>query len=176
MQDTFRLGYVPSDPIPEYAQFAGMLSIPYCTPAGCVGLKFRHLDGREPKYLNISGQESHLFNVLDLHKKSDFIVICEGELDAVVSSGVCGVPTVSLAGVTHWKAHFGRLFAGYRRVIIATDNDVKDDGSNPGQDLSKKILRELHNATNVLLPANTDITDYCLQHGIDAYRQIVVPQ
>jgi DNA primase len=175
VSDTFLLGYV-SDPEPEYSQFEGMLSIPYLTPAGVVGLKFRRLDGAEPKYMNVSGQESHLFNVLDLHKKSDFIVICEGELDAIMSSGTAGVPTVGVSGVTHWKPHYQRLFTGYRRVIVVTDNDVKDAGANAGQDLSRKILRELPNATNVLLPANLDITDYCMQHGIETYRHMVTPR
>jgi hypothetical protein len=53
--------YIPSwsvvDPIAGHELGEGMLSIPYITPAGVVGIKFRRLDEGTPKYLWPTGQK-----------------------------------------------------------------------------------------------------------------------
>jgi len=72
---TFLLGSVV-EPSAGHELAEGMLSIPYRTPAGVVGIKFRRLDEGTPKYLWPTGQKIGLFNVNDLHKQSDTIAIC----------------------------------------------------------------------------------------------------
>jgi len=161
---TFLLGSVV-EPSAGHEHATGMLSIPYITPAGVVGIKFRRLDDGTPKYIWPTGQKIGLFNVNDLHKHSDTIAICEGEIDTVVLSGMVQIPAVGVAGVSQWKPWFPKLFEPYNRILIFADNDVKEDGRNPGQELAKRIKEDLDRAVIVGLPANRDVNDTFLDSG-----------
>jgi DNA primase len=170
----FQLGSVV-DPLNGHEQHAGWISIPYITALGhCVGFKFRRLDGGLPKYGSPTGQKAHLYNVSDVTAMSKHIVVCEGELDTVIVSGVLGIPAVGVPGVQAWKPHFSRLLAGYDTVFIVGDNDVKEDGSNPGADFSKRVHQEVLNGVIVSLPPNMDINDYYLAYGSDATKTLLV--
>jgi DNA primase len=162
--NTYLLGSVV-DPSAGHELANGMLSIPYRTPAGVVGLKFRRLDDGTPKYLWPTGQKVGLFNVVDLHKPSNTIAICEGEIDTIVLSGIVGIPSVGVAGVSQWKPWFPKLFESYSRILIFADNDVKEDGRNPGQELAKRIKEDLDKADIVHLPDNTDVNEVLLSYG-----------
>ena len=162
--DTYLLGSV-TDPSAGHELAEGMLSIPYLTPAGVVGIKFRRLDDGTPKYLWPTGQKVGLFNVNDLHKHSDTIAICEGEIDTIVLSGMVGIPAVGVAGVSQWKPWFPKLFEAYSKVLIFADNDVKEDGRNPGQELAKRIKEDIDKAIVIGLPANEDVNDVLLAYG-----------
>ena len=102
------------------------------------------------------------------------IVVCEGELDAVVVSGVIGIPAVGVPGVTAWKPHFPKLFNGYDTVYVVGDNDIKEDGSNPGMEFAKRVANEILNSTIVTLPPGNDINDYYLANGPDATRELLI--
>ena len=164
--DRFLLGSV-LEPSAGHEHSAGRLSIPYQTPTGVVGMKFRSIDGGTPKYLYPTGQKVGLFNVVDLHKYSDAIAICEGEIDTIILSGIVGIPAVGVAGVSQWKPWFPKLFEGYKNIYIYADNDVKEDGRNPGQELAKRIKEDLDKATVMQLPDNEDINDIYLNHGVE---------
>ena len=166
----FLLGSVV-DPIAGHELATGMISIPYRTPAGVVGMKFRRMDDGTPKYLWPTGQKVGLFNVIDLHKPSDTIAICEGEIDTIVLSGVVGIPSVGVAGVSQWKPWFPKLFESYGRILIFADNDVKEDGRNPGQELAKRIKEDLDRAEIIHLPDNTDVNEVMLQYGNDWFLE-----
>ena len=161
------------DPHPGHEGHVGWLSIPYITAMGhCVGFKFRRLDDGKPKYGAPLGNSAHLYNVSDITKRSARIVVCEGELDTIVVSGVLGLPAVGCPGVAAWKPHFSRLLNGYDTVYVAGDNDIKEDGSNPGAEFSRRVASEVMNATIINLPAGLDITDYYLQSGYDETRRL----
>ena len=164
--DRFLLGSV-LEPSAGHEHSTGRLSIPYQTPTGVVGMKFRSIDGGTPKYLYPTGQKVGLFNVVDLHKYSDAIAICEGEIDTIILSGIVGIPAVGVAGVSQWKPWFPKLFEGYKNIYIYADNDVKEDGRNPGQELAKRIKEDLDKATVMQLPDNEDINDIYLNHGVE---------
>lgn len=164
--DTFLLGTV-KDPAPGHEHAEGCLAIPYRTPTGVVGIKFRKIDGSSPKYLWPTGQKIGMFNVVDLHTTSHTIAICEGELDTLVMSELVGIPAVGIAGVTQWKPHFPKLFEGFDRVVIFADNDVKEDGRNPGMELAKRIKEDVEKAVVVNLPGNTDVNQTFLDGGKD---------
>jgi DNA primase len=168
--NTFLLGSVV-EPSAGHELAEGMLSIPYRTPAGIVGLKFRRLDSGTPKYLWPVGQKVGLFNVVDLHRNSPTIAICEGEIDTIVLSGIVGIPSVGVAGVSQWKPWFPKLFEPYERVLIFADNDVKEDGRNPGQELAKRIKEDLDKAEVIQLPDNTDVNDVYLQYSTDWFTE-----
>ena len=162
--DSFLLGSVV-EPSAGHEHAIGRLSIPYLTPAGVVGIKFRSIDATTPKYLWPTGQKIGLFNVPDLHKRSDTIAICEGEIDTIVLSGIVGIPAVGVAGVSQWKPWFPKLFESYSRILIFADNDVKEDGRNPGQELAKRIKEDLDKAEIIHLPDNQDVNDVYLLSG-----------
>jgi len=166
----FQLGSVV-EPSSGHELAVGMLSIPYRTPAGVVGLKFRRLDNGTPKYLWPTGQKVGLFNVVDLHKDSSTIAICEGEIDTIVLSGLVGIPAVGVAGVSQWKPWFPKLFESYSRILIFADNDVKEDGRNPGQELAKRIKEDLDRAEVVHLDANSDVNEMYLTYGTDWFTE-----
>ena len=133
----FQLGTV-TEPHNGHEMHEGWLSIPYITASGsCVGFKFRRIDDGKPKYGSPTGQKAHLYNVTDITLDSPHIVVCEGELDAIVTSGEIGIPAVGVPGVAAWKPHFPKLFAGYETIYVVGDNDIKEDGSNPGAEFAK---------------------------------------
>lgn len=172
--DKYHIGTI-TDPINGHKMYTGWISIPYITVGGhCVGFKFRRLDDNKPKYGSPTGQKAHLYNVTDLTLPSKYIVITEGELDAVVTSGVLGIPAVGVPGVAAWKSHFPKLFSGYETVYVVGDNDVKEDGSNPGAEFSKRVANEVMNSTIVTLPPSMDINDYYLTNGAEATRNLLI--
>ena len=168
----YQLGTV-TDPYPGHEGHVGWLSIPYITAMNhCVGFKFRRLDDGKPKYGAPLGNTSHLYNVSDITKRSGYIVVCEGELDTVIVSGVLGIPAVGCPGVASWKPHYARLLHGYDTVFVCGDNDIKEDGTNPGAEFARRVAGEVMNATIINLPAGLDITDYYLQKGFDETRRL----
>lgn len=170
----FQLGTV-YEPHNGHEMHEGWLSIPYITASGsCVGFKFRRIDDGKPKYGSPTGQKAHLYNVCDITVDSPHIVVCEGELDAVITSGVLGIPAVGVPGVAAWKPHFPKLFNGYETIYVVGDNDIKEDGSNPGAEFAKRVANEVMNSVIVTLPPGMDINDYYLAHGADATRALLV--
>ena len=171
--EQFSLGTI-TDPHPGHEGHEGWLSIPYLTVLGhCVGFKFRRLDDGKPKYGSPLGQKAHLYNVMDVTRDVGSIVVCEGELDAIVLSGVCDIPAVGVPGVTAWKPHFARLFTGFDTVYIVGDNDVKEDGSNPGAEFARRVQGELVNGQIVQLPPGMDINDLYLAEGPEALTNLL---
>jgi DNA primase len=163
------------DPMNGHEMAEGWISIPYITAMNhCVGFKFRRLDDGKPKYGSPTGQKAHLYNVVDCTILSKHIIVCEGELDTVIVSGVLGIPAVGIPGVQAWKPHFAKLLNGYDSVYIVGDNDVKEDGSNPGAEFAKRVASEVLNSVIVTLPPNMDINDYYLAYGAEATQTLLV--
>lgn len=164
---TARLGLC-STPQPGHEQFRDMISIPYETPTGVRALKFRRMDDGLPKYNAPLGQRTRLYNVMALQHASDTIAVCEGEFDTMVLNHMVGVPAVGVSGANNWKPHYPRLLRGYSTVLVITDNDAKEDGSNPGQDLAARVLGDIQGARNVLLPPGMDVNEFYIAEGRDA--------
>jgi len=170
----YQIGSI-TEPINGHEMYTGWISIPYITASGsCVGFKFRRVDDGKPKYGSPAGQKAHLYNVCDIIIDSPYIVVCEGELDTVITSGVLGIPAVGVPGVAAWKPHFPKLFGGYDTVFVVGDNDVKEDGSNPGAEFAKRVANEVMNSIIVTLPPSMDINDYYLAHGFDATKALLI--
>jgi DNA primase len=150
----FRLGYV-ADPMEGHDRFAGRLSIPYLTPTGPVGMRFRRLDGGDPKYDSEDAQRTALYNVLDLHRSEPWIAVCEGELDTAVMSGIVGIPAVGIPGVEHFLKKGGvwaRLFQDYDTVFLCLDPD------KAGRKAIKEVARRVENPVVIDLPADVNET------------------
>ena len=169
----FRLGTI-TDPIEGHQGYEGWLAIPYFTALDlCVGFKFRRLDDGKPKYGAPIGQKSHLFNVVATLSATKSIVICEGEFDAIIMEANCGIPAVGVPGVAAWKPYYQKLFNGFDIVYVVGDNDVKEDGTNPGAEFSRRVASEISNSQIVTLPPGLDITDFYLANGKDATANLV---
>jgi len=171
--DQYLLGTIVV-PVAGHENYKGWLSIPYMTVMGyCVGFKFRRLDEGKPRYGAPLGQKGHLYNVSDIILTSEYIAICEGELDTIVASAILGIPAVGVPGVQAWKSHFTRMFTGYGKVYIIGDNDLKEDGSNPGAEFSRMVAQEVINSTIVSLPAGMDLNDLYLAKCIEETKRTI---
>jgi len=160
-----------ADPAPGHEQFVGRLSIPYITPVGVRTIKFRAMNDEPTKYLCLPGARPRMFNVGALLEDSPVVAICEGELDAAVCSSVVGIPAVGVPGVSSWLAHFPRMFSGFDRVLVLSDNDDKPDGHNPGRDMAQRIANDLDQAVVIQPPKGLDVSSWVLRDGADAVRE-----
>lgn len=155
-----RLGVVEEPEIGHEA-FQGRLSIPYITKSGVVDLRFRSLNPAvEPKYMGLTGAETKMYNVLDVEKASDWIGVCEGELDTLTLSGCIGIPCVGVPGANSWKKHYTRLLADFERVFVFADGD------QPGREFASSLARELP-VTIVNLPDGEDVNSIYVSEGPD---------
>jgi DNA primase len=154
---THHLGLV-SEPLPSHERFKDMLCIPYIAKSGTVGLKFRRLDDSSgPRYLAPENSRVRLYNVLDALENTPQVLIVEGEIDTITAKQA-GVPAVvGVSGAQNWKPHFARVLDGFEEVLVCADNDIKEDGSNPGQQLAARILRDIPHARNVVIPSGLDV-------------------
>lgn len=159
-----RLGVVEG-PEPGHEAFAGRLSIPYITKSGVVDLRFRALNPAvEPKYMGMTGQETKMYNVLDIEKAGEWIAVCEGELDTLTLSAMIGIPCVGVPGANSWKKHYTRLLADFERVFVFADGD------QPGREFAASLARELP-VTTVALPDGQDVNSMFMQEGADYLRE-----
>lgn len=161
--DSFLLGCVV-DPLPGQERFAGMLSIPYLSPAGPLAIKFRRIDESSggPKYDSPAGQHPRLYNAQSLIPGGSLAVVCEGELDAVMAQSRLGVAAVASPGTT-WLEHWNRCFTDWDRVLVIADHDAKEDGSDPGLAHAKKVTKSIPGAEMVTPPAGLDISEWLMQ-------------
>lgn len=162
-QNYFHLGFV-GNPEPSERAFKGMLTIPYITANGdVVGIKYRYLDDRKPKYRSSLGFEARrIFNPFILTQRHQRIYITEGELDTIVLKQL-GVPAVAVPGATQWTVATARALRNREIVVLADGDDSNEEGLN----LGKRICKDVENATLVLM-YNTDVNQFYLDKGKDA--------
>ena len=159
-----RLGVVV-EPEVGHEMYTGRLSIPYITKTGVVDLRFRSLNPAvEPKYMGLTGADTKMYNVLDIERASDFIAICEGELDTITLSGCVGIPCVGVPGANSWKKHYTRLLADFERVFIFADGD------QPGKEFATSLARELP-VTIVQFPDGDDVNSFYTKFGAQAIKE-----
>lgn len=91
-------------------------------PFGCKRRKSEIDDKIEERYVCISGSRSGIFNA-DILQSVEMVVICEGEIDAMLLEQ-WGFPAVtSTAGAATWKPDWVNLFSSVRKIFILYDND-----------------------------------------------------
>lgn len=155
---------VVAEPETGHEAYVGRLSIPYITKTGVVDLRFRSLNPAvEPKYMGMTGAETKMYNVLDVERASDYIAVCEGEIDTLTLSRIIGVPCVGVPGANSWKKHYTRLLADFERVFIFADGD------QPGTEFARSLARELP-VTIIQSPDGHDVNSLFLQEGTDYFH------
>ncbi|MFI9202614.1 topoisomerase [Streptomyces sp. NPDC053048] len=183
----FGLGYVGSA-IPGHERYAGHLAIPYLRPAGgknsvatvrfrciadrCVkdadgsylffkGEKERH-EGHG-KYLTLPGDLPRLFNTASLIETSPYLVLVEGEFDAMTWT-LAGVPSIGAPGTGTWRDYWSPALYGYKRVFL-----IAEDAA--GLTFMDQLATELANASVIQMPGDLDSNATYLQYGINALRE-----
>ena len=161
------LGYVTEDNVAVgHEQFIGRMSLPYITPTGVVDVRFRAVtEEQAPKYLSRAGSEHILYNVMAFRQQSDYIAICEGEIDCITASTLCNIPAVALQGTSAWKPFYARAFQDYERVLVLCDGD------QPGKELGKKIATSVDQAVVIHMPDGQDVNSTYLAEGVDGIRR-----
>lgn len=162
---TYRLGVVV-DPLAGNEQHIGRLAIPYITRSGVVDIRFRSMDGQEPKYLGLPGATTHLYNVLSTFQASDTIAICEGEIDTITLQQ-CGIAAVGVPGANNWKKHYTKVLQDFDRVIVFADGD------QAGQDFGRHIAKELGFVTIINMPDGEDVNSMFTKYGAQALLERV---
>lgn len=163
---------VCAEPAPGHERFTGMLSIPYLDAYGePVAVKFRRLnDSDRPKYDAPSGQKARLYNARVCADGGPVVLVCEGEMSALIAQAQLGVPAVGTPG-TQWFDHWGRCLADFDRKIVVADHDAKEDGSDPGLAHAKKVRKALGNAELFLPPEHMDLDEWIVSAGVDTVRE-----
>jgi len=158
-----QLGVV-EEPEVGHEAYIGRLSIPYITKTGVVDLRFRSLNPAvEPKYMGLTGAETRMYNVLDIEKASNFIGVCEGELDTITMSSCIGIPCIGVPGANSWKKHYTRLLADFERVFVFADGD------QPGTEFARSLARELP-VTIIQLPDGHDVNSMFVEAGTEYFH------
>jgi len=154
----FHLGVV-ENPSPGHEGYKGKLVIPYITPSGVVDLRFRSINGEDPKYIGLPGAKTTMFNAQAVLNAEQYICVTEGEIDAITISVKTNHPAVGIPGANNWKAHYVKILDDFDTVIVLADGD------NPGLEFGKKISRELNNVNIVQMPEGHDVNSIILQEG-----------
>lgn len=155
------------EPEPGHEQFIGRLAIPYVTKTGVVDIRFRSLNPAvEPKYMGMLGAETKMYNVLDIERASDYIGICEGELDTLTMSALIGIPCIGVPGAQSWKKHYTRLLADFSRVFVFADGD------QAGREFAGSLARELP-VTIIGCPDGDDVNSMYVKSGPEYFRSKV---
>jgi DNA primase len=147
------------DPLPSHEPFIGRLAIPYITPSGVVDIRFRSMNGEDPKYMGMAGAKTTMFNTNACFAAQKYICVTEGEFDCIVMSVKTGHPTVGIPGANNWKSHYTRILDDFDVVVVLADGD------NAGADFGKRITRELPNANVIPMPDGEDVNSVVIKLG-----------
>lgn len=171
--DPFLLGYV-DDPLPGHEDYRGFLVIPYLRTGadgrlGVVSLRFRcgttdcdH--SGHGKYLTLPGDRPRLYNTADLLTPSRFVLLTEGELDAIAAHRI-GLPAVGVPGSTAWRPWFREPFLGYESVYFPADGD------KAGRKFAAATAKHLPNAKIIYLPDGEDVNSLIASEGAEAFKE-----
>lgn len=99
-----------------------------------------------------------MFNIDRALTNRDYVILVEGAFDAM-RLHMWGFNAVAILGTKLSSHNRTTLLSNFDRVYVALDNDIKENGSNPGQEAAVKIIESLKSeveAFNVFLPPGKD--------------------
>ena len=153
------------DPLTGYEPYQNRLSIPYITKTGVVDIRFRSMDATEPKYMGLAGAKTHLYNTSAFFRATNYIALCEGEIDTITLNHACDIPAVGVPGVNNWKPHYTKLLSDFDKIFLFADGD------QAGHDFAKSLTKELNGVVIVNMPEGEDVNSMYIQHGADYFKQ-----
>jgi DNA primase len=86
------------------------------------------------------GQKPRLYNTAAYFMADRVIGITEGEIDAIVTTEILGVPSMALPGAESWRGQshiWGPIFKDFRVVLIFADGD--DAGKKMAENVSRSV-------------------------------------
>ncbi|MEU0952822.1 toprim domain-containing protein [Streptomyces niveus] len=188
--EKFLPGYVGDSVKTGHEKYRHHLVIPYLRPAGIkyiATVRFRCIrdecvrdfDGQyhflkgqkedhssHSKYMSLPTDSPRLYNTAALITPSPYVAIAEGEFSAWAVE-LDGIPSVAVQGVSAWKDHFDRAFAGYVKVFIL------GDGDEAGNKMTEKLASRLPNGVPVELPAGSDPDSLRREQGDGVIRKLL---
>jgi DNA primase len=132
----YELGFV-AEPLPGDEYLQGAISIPYLSPSGPVGMKFRVLTAGDGKYIKHKGEQNRLYNTQAYFSAGHTIGISEGEMDAIAATEHLGIPTLGVPGVKSWKDSWKHLLKDFTTVFIFADGD--QPGRNFAAEMAERV-------------------------------------
>ncbi|MFD7257155.1 topoisomerase [Streptomyces sp. NPDC059874] len=182
----FGLGYVGSA-IPGHERYRNHLAIPYLRPAGgedgAATVRFRCVDDRcvkdadgiylflkgekerhegHGKYQTLPGDVPRMFNTSALIRSSPYLVMVEGEFDAMTWE-LAGVPAVGSPGTGTWRDYWTPAFRGYEVVYL-----IAEDAA--GLTFMDERAAEMPNGRVIQMADDLDSNSTLLTHGADVLR------
>lgn len=155
--------------MPQVEDFVSAIEFPFKENGEVVNIKFR--DGKK-NFRQVANAKKIMYNVDDL-KKVDYILITEGEIDAM-SFHVAGVKAISIPdgapaiGTKNYESKFDYLdtiskqLETCKKVVIAVDTD--EPGQKLEYELSRRIGRE--KCWKIIYPDDCkDANDVLVKHG-----------
>lgn len=171
--EQFGFGYV-ADPAPGDERFHGRLVLPYITPAGIRGVKFRCIrdhnckDAGHGKYDQPHGQAQRIYNPMAYFNAGDTLGVCEGEIDAATATVSLGLPTIGIPGATQWDSmgkYWSLVLADSPRIIIFADGD------DAGRKLASKIASSHANPVIVYCDPGNDVNSMVVKGRGDVLKR-----
>lgn len=162
---------VVRDPLPGHEMMRGYLAIPYLTRSGPVNMQFRCIQDHNckeivdhKKYRKRKGSPVNLYGVMSIAQADDWIVVTEGEIDAMTWQQI-GVPALAVPGAENWQKYWANLLEDFSRVYLA------EDGDNAGKDLWIAMSEHIDQGNTMVIrmrmPDGEDSNSMYLKHGKD---------
>ena len=162
----FRLGAV-IEPDPQDRKFQHRICIPHLNLRGVSVLRFRAAPKQEgPKYLQPTGSNISVYNVMQFAESLDYVAVAEGEFDTMTLIQ-CGYPAVGFPGATTWRDHHRYLFDGLQRVYIL------GDGDDAGEEFATKVARNVPGGKVITLPDGQDINGLYVEQGAEGIHRLL---
>lgn len=152
-----------SQPLVGHEQYEGRLAIPYLTPAGVVDIRFRAIRHEEPKYLGLPGSETRLYNVSAYFDATDWIAVCEGEIDTMTLTKL-GIPAVGVPGVKNIKSHHYRILSDFDRIYVFADGDPA------GKEFTKDLSKKVSGVISISIPEGEDVNSLFTKLGSEWFQ------
>lgn len=181
--DLSGMGVATGDQLTEFWKQAGhdpgrgpnreetWLVIPYTVDGKVVNAKLRRLPPHKKAFLKlVPGAELPLYNIDALKPGSKYVHVTEGELDAIVLSGLVGEPVVSLPnGAQSFGESEYDALSPMSRLYLWLDPD--EAGRKGGQRLAARLGQD--RCYWVPLPDGQDVSDYVQSTGPEAMPILV---
>ncbi len=159
---------VVTEPIPGHEHLVGRLCIPYLTDAGPVNLNFRCMQSHNckeqanhSKYVKPKGAASNLYGVRCVSWADEWIILTEGELDALVWQQI-GIPALGAPGAKNFQHHWINVLEDFSRVYVISEGDPA------GEEFWKLVSSQVSNTIKVQLPEGEDSNSLFVRGGAEA--------
>lgn len=157
--------------LPGHEMAEGYLAIPYLTDAGPVTFNFRCLQDHNckeiphhSKYRKRKGSETRLYGVQEIARATDWIVVTEGEIDALTWQQI-GVPAIGIPGAENWQEHWANVLEDFSVVHLAEDGDTA--GGDLWRTMSDYVDQSNTLVVRMTMPDGEDSNSAYIKFGRD---------